>query len=42
LTLSKIAFHTACERSTSEMDIDQATLAATYRLGFSIFQNEHE
>ena len=27
----------ACERSTSEMDVDRATLAAAYRLGFSIF-----
>ena len=37
----KIAFHTVCERSTSEMDVDQATLAAAYRLGISIFQKEH-
>ena len=37
-----IAFHIVCQRSTNEMDIDQATLAATCRLGYSIFQKEHE
>ena len=42
LTSSTIAFHTACERSTSEMDVDRAILAAAYRLGSSIFRNEHE
>ena len=26
-----------CVRSTREMDVDRATLAAVYRLGFSIF-----
>ena len=40
--LSKIAFHTVCEQSTSEMDVDRPTLAAAYRLGFSIFQNKQE
>ena len=31
-----------CVRSTREMDVDRATLAAVYRLGFSIFRKEHE
>ena len=31
----------AGEQSTSEMDVDRGTLAAGYRLGFSIFRNEH-
>ena len=36
---STIAFHTSCEQSTSKMDVDWATLAAAYRLGFSTFRN---
>ena len=39
---SKIAFHTAYERSTREMDVDRATLATAYRIGLSIFRKEHE
>ena len=35
-------FHTAYERSTSKIYVDRATLAAAYRLGFSIFRKEHE
>ena len=38
----KIAFHIACQRSTSEMDDDWVTLAATYSQGYSIFQKQHE
>ena len=39
---SFLIFHTVCEQSTSEIDVDQGTLAAAYRLGFSIFWNEHK
>ena len=39
---SKIAFHIACQRFTSEMDIGQATLAAVCRLGDCIYQKEHK
>ena len=39
---SKIAFHIACQQSTSEMDFDRATLAAVCRLGYSIDQKEHD
>ena len=38
LTSSNIAFHTACEWSTSEMDVDRAILAATYRQAFLSFE----
>ena len=38
----KIAFHIVRQRSTSEMDIDQATLAAVCRLGYCIYQKQHE
>ena len=30
----KIAFHIACQRSTSKMVVDRVTLAAVYRLSF--------
>ena len=38
----KIAFRIACQQSTSERYVDRATLAAAYRLAFSIFRNKHE
>ena len=38
----KIAFHIACQLSTSEMDVDRATLAVVYRLGYSIFWKEYK
>ena len=40
LTSSKIAFHTACQLSSSEMDVDCAALAAAYILGYSTFRKE--
>ena len=37
----KIAFHTACQQSASEMDVDQATLVAACKLDYCIFQKEN-
>ena len=42
LTSLKITFHTASQQSASEMVVDQATLAAVWRLGYSIFRKKHE